>query len=195
MEAAIGLFAARGYDATSTKEICETAETNIASLHYHYKTKENLYRTIIQRFGELSLESAVRALQAPKTAAEVGVRLEIYLSEVLETCLANPDIFKIVQREIESPSIDGEDLFRGTLLKSHEALSKFLHQAGEKGFISKEIEAPMAAGALWAQIGSIIRNDSINKKYFKASIHETKYRAKWLQQTLHLFLKGCQTGS
>lgn len=41
--AACRIFAEKGYQDTTIAEICEQAETNIASVNYHFRDKENLY--------------------------------------------------------------------------------------------------------------------------------------------------------
>jgi AcrR family transcriptional regulator len=41
--AASHIFADKGYQETTIADICEQAQTNIASVNYHFKDKENLY--------------------------------------------------------------------------------------------------------------------------------------------------------
>lgn len=41
--AASRIFAEKGYQNTTIAEICEQAQTNIASVNYHFQDKENLY--------------------------------------------------------------------------------------------------------------------------------------------------------
>lgn len=40
------IFAEKGYTNATTREICLAAETNITSIHYYFKDKAGLYRTI-----------------------------------------------------------------------------------------------------------------------------------------------------
>lgn len=48
MKAARLLFADRGYEGTSVREIAKAAEVNIASLNYYFASKENLFQEIIK---------------------------------------------------------------------------------------------------------------------------------------------------
>ncbi len=43
MISASRIFAEKGYHAATIAEICEQAESNIASVNYHFRDKENLY--------------------------------------------------------------------------------------------------------------------------------------------------------
>lgn len=57
MKAARLLFADRGYEGTSVREIAKAAEVNIASLNYYFASKENLFQEIIKTgYSECSLQ-------------------------------------------------------------------------------------------------------------------------------------------
>jgi AcrR family transcriptional regulator len=48
LDAALTLFAERGYEATSTREICEQAGITKPTLYYFYKSKEGIFRALIR---------------------------------------------------------------------------------------------------------------------------------------------------
>jgi AcrR family transcriptional regulator len=48
MEVARVLFADKGFEATSVREIAKAAEVNVAAVNYHYSNKENLLQEILQ---------------------------------------------------------------------------------------------------------------------------------------------------
>ena len=73
----LALFAQKGFDKTSTREIAEAAHTNIAAISYYFGDKAGLYRAVffesqgaptedITRYANtgLSLKDALRALYA-----------------------------------------------------------------------------------------------------------------------------------
>ena len=73
----LALFAQKGFEKTSTREIAEAAHTNIAAISYYFGDKAGLYRAVffesqgsptddIARYTQpgLSLEEALRALYA-----------------------------------------------------------------------------------------------------------------------------------
>lgn len=43
LDAAGILFAQRGYHGTKTSDICQAAEVNIAAVHYHFRSKDEIY--------------------------------------------------------------------------------------------------------------------------------------------------------
>lgn len=48
LDAAIQVFAAKGYDSASTREICRHAGANVAAIHYYFGDKASLYRAIFR---------------------------------------------------------------------------------------------------------------------------------------------------
>jgi AcrR family transcriptional regulator len=48
LEAAIWLFAARGFHATSVRDIAEAARVNVAAINYHFRSKDDLHGVVIE---------------------------------------------------------------------------------------------------------------------------------------------------
>ncbi|MCE3255410.1 MAG: transcriptional regulator [Rickettsiaceae bacterium] len=57
LEAAITVFSQSGFDAARTRDICALAEVNISTLHYHFKSKDNIYKSVIQKINDQTNQS------------------------------------------------------------------------------------------------------------------------------------------
>ena len=89
LDAAERLFAARGFEAASLRQLTAAAGVNLAAVHYHFGSKEGLIRAVFERrIGPLNEARLARldALQA--RAAERGDPVE--LQELLEAVLEPP---------------------------------------------------------------------------------------------------------
>lgn len=49
LDAAEGLFAEKGFENVSIRELAAAAEVNVAAVNYHFQGKENLFHEVIQR--------------------------------------------------------------------------------------------------------------------------------------------------
>lgn len=95
LDAAAGLFAAKGYSATSMRDIAEACGMLPGSLYYHFAAKENLLVAVY--------ESGVRQLLAPVRAAaarggEPWARLEASCAAHLDTVLRKSDYAQVLVR-------------------------------------------------------------------------------------------------
>lgn len=68
--AAIELFAEKGFAATTTREICERAGVTKPVLYYHFESKEQLYTELILDACNESRKQLMLAAQRGKTARE-----------------------------------------------------------------------------------------------------------------------------
>lgn len=79
IDAGIRLFGLKGFSATSTREICKLANVNIASLNYHFRSKENLLQEvnsqIICEFKNRVNETSIENIKNTKEFAEKVFRM------------------------------------------------------------------------------------------------------------------------
>ena len=73
LQAATEVFAEVGYHAATTREICKRAEVNLASIHYYYGDKAELYREIF-RLPILNERNTFNALDIEHVSLENGLR-------------------------------------------------------------------------------------------------------------------------
>ncbi|MFQ5510789.1 MAG: TetR/AcrR family transcriptional regulator [Candidatus Krumholzibacteriia bacterium] len=83
LDTAERLFAEQGYAATSLRQVCGKARVNLGSIHYYFKSKQELFRAVLSRRvrpldtkrlelleqlesdGNLTLESVIEAFIGP----------------------------------------------------------------------------------------------------------------------------------
>jgi AcrR family transcriptional regulator len=190
LSTATRLFAAQGYDGTSTKDICETAGVNIAALHYHFGSKENLYHHIIEQFATERLDFARKTLQPPRNIDDFKVRLEIFLRQTIETMIKQKDILRLIQRDVEMSDTKSKKMYLNTLLKHAQKLWEFFELATKKGIVAADVKPSFAATFLMSNIIHQTRNDEMVKEFAGHSLSDESYRNDWIQQTLRIFIEG-----
>jgi AcrR family transcriptional regulator len=95
LDAAAARFAAKGYSATSMRDIAEACEMLPGSLYYHFAGKEDLLVAVYER-GVEELLAGVRAAGAPQAAP--WDRLEAACVAHLEIILRRSDYAQVLIR-------------------------------------------------------------------------------------------------
>jgi AcrR family transcriptional regulator len=81
LRSAIEVFAERGYEAATIREICRRAEANVAAVHYHFGDKKRLYTAIFDTVFSLLQERRTGFLPADAPAED---RLRVYIRALFE---------------------------------------------------------------------------------------------------------------
>ena len=109
LDAAERLFGEQGYGATSLRHIIAEAGVNLAAIHYHFGTKEDLLDQLIMRKGgpvneeRLALLDALEA-KARGKAVPLEKVLEAFLGPPMRRLSKSPEFAKLMGR------MYGEDL-------------------------------------------------------------------------------------
>jgi AcrR family transcriptional regulator len=104
------VFAAKGFEGASTREIASKAGVNISSLHYHWDCKETLYFAVFQhiytRIVELVREISTVPAEPPVAMKEF---LDRAMGRLFDFFLDNPTIPRLlIRRLVENEDVDVE---------------------------------------------------------------------------------------
>jgi AcrR family transcriptional regulator len=131
LEAATRLFAAKGVDGTALQEIADAVGVRKPSLLYHFPSKEELHRSVLESLLTRWNDVVPQLLRA--VARED--RFDALLDATIEFFLNDPDRARLLLREtLDRPQ------------EMHELLNT--HVATWLGVISTSIEKAQAAGSM-----------------------------------------------
>lgn len=139
MDVAIGIFADKGFAKASTREICQAAGVNAASIHYHFGDKAGLYRAVLRKpIDEVVAQMA--SFDDPAVGLEESVR---YFVGAMLTPWREDDrharVMRLHLREMVDPSPDYKAMVAQTVVPHHLALVNML---------ARHVGAPVADDAL-----------------------------------------------
>jgi AcrR family transcriptional regulator len=142
-QVALELFAEQGYEKTSLREIAERLDVTKAALYYHFKSKEDIVRSLVEDyFGQIDALIAWAKGQ-PRTPATRGTVLRRYVQFVA----GGSDVFRLLhhnQAAVNSLASAKErgDVFRERMTGLVEALTE--PGAG----VEERLRATMALGGV-----------------------------------------------
>ncbi|HXG32199.1 MAG TPA: TetR/AcrR family transcriptional regulator [Bryobacteraceae bacterium] len=106
-QAAIELFAEKGFAATSTREICERARVTKPVLYYHFDSKDQLYRELLLDACNESRKQILLAAQRGRTVRE---KLTEVLASEFELTRKNPSLSVLFFRLLFAPRREAPNL-------------------------------------------------------------------------------------
>lgn len=71
LDAALEVFATKGYASASTREICRLAGANVSAIHYYFGDKASLYRQLFERVDQF--------LQVPEGLVRQDAQIDVAL--------------------------------------------------------------------------------------------------------------------
>jgi AcrR family transcriptional regulator len=106
LETAGEIFAEKGFDRATGKEICAKASANVAAINYYFASMEGLYAAVLETAQERFITfDAISQAVAAKTAAKDKLRaLAMLAAERLTAPVSRSWVFRVLAREMAAPS-------------------------------------------------------------------------------------------
>jgi TetR/AcrR family transcriptional regulator len=142
MASARPLFAERGFNRASVRDIARAAGANPAAVSYYFGGKEGLYRAVLEdAWGEL--ERHFEGLLSEHT--EPMAKIEIFVRGLFAFHAENPFMIRFINREMADPTPCFEAVIVPHVTRVAGALRAALSEAAERGEIERGTDPSLAA--------------------------------------------------
>lgn len=152
LSAARRVFASRGIDGTSVREVAQAASVNTAMIYYYFKDKEDLYRAVLA-----DSFSALRAIwnnDIFKRPAPVRLKIQTYVEGYIRFQQVNEDLRRIMAMEFAGSGGNSTWICEKYFSDNYERLSKIFREGMRTGEL-KKFNTPLAVASM---VGVIIHN-------------------------------------
>ena len=142
LEAAEGLFATKGYDGTSVRDIAQEAGVNIAMISYYFGSKEKLLQAVFEmrtRYVTEQIESMLR-----DETLEPMDKVFKLIDNYIERIMSQQQFHKIMVREqITQKDTEIVKLIQETKKRNLDLIKKLITEGQRKGAFKKNIDIPL----------------------------------------------------
>jgi AcrR family transcriptional regulator len=117
LDEAAHLFAERGFDSVTVRDICARAHANVAAVNYHFGGKTGLYEAVMRwaiRIMQETTEEIRKAGEGQPPEAQLDAFIRVFLTRVATT--PNTWIHQLMLREVSNPT-PSFDLILNDVLK------------------------------------------------------------------------------
>lgn len=143
LDTATRLFAARGYDGVSVRDICAELDLNSSVISYYFKGKQGLYLEVLRRqfaaYGGQVLAKAAEAGRAPRE------RLAALCEAMMAFQAENPYFSALTVRESGCPSPEYLQVFGEHVEEHGDALTEFVRSGQRQGGFRSGLRAEYVA--------------------------------------------------
>ncbi len=181
LEAALDVFAENGYDGTTTREICRRVGVNMATLNYHFGSKENLWNAVcMESAGRLS-STLSQSLDVTLSPADV---IQKVVDALFDTVLADPRPIRIAMwGSLQAPSMDEDatfDAFRPTV----NLASAFLKKMQADGVLRPDVDIEAAAMLLYSQFMYTFLDQVGHRHFFGKDFQDPQHKERFKRITV-----------
>ncbi len=165
IETAEKLFADRGYDGTSVRNIAEVAGINVAMISYYFGSKEKLLEALFSYRAEGTTQKLVSMLtnKALNPLEKVNMMIEYYIDKFYN----QTSFHKIMSREqVASRRSAIAGLIQGFKKRNQQLIKEIIQEGQKAGYFTKNIDIPILMSTL---IGSI--SHAVTTQHFYREIN------------------------
>jgi len=152
LAAARCVFARNGVDGTSVREVAEAANVNNAMIYYHFKDKDDLYRSVLT--DSFSALTDIWNDEVFKSAVPVRNKLQKYAESFIRFQQVNENLRRIMAMEFAASGGNIEWICEKYFADNYRRLAGIFKEGISNGEL-KKVDPSLAAASL---IGVIIHN-------------------------------------
>lgn len=155
IETAEKLFADKGFEGTSVRDIAEDAGINVAMISYYFGSKEKLLEALFNYRAEGTTQKLVSMLtnKALSPVEKVNMMIEYYIEKFHnQTCF-----HKIMSREqVASQHTATSELIQNFKKRNQQLIKELIQEGQKSGDFVKNIDIPILMATLIATVSHIV---------------------------------------
>jgi len=187
LNAAMDLFAQKGFEGTSVRQIAAQAQVNPAMISYYFKTKEKMLEKLIEH-KTAYLRGIFEGLMGNTSLTQME-KMEVVIESYVDRMSGSPRFSHIIHRELSLEKREKlKEGISGVLLKNFYAATSII-EAGIKNGEFNPVDAELTMVTLIGAINYMFSSEIMCRKILKKGKDFNPYTSKALRERLSGHLK------
>ena len=163
METAETLFAEKGFNGTSVRDIAEKANVNLAMISYYFGSKDKLLEALFSYRGEhmkLKMENMIQD-KGMSATEKINTLIDHYIDKITsQQCFS-----RIMAREqvLNHTGLTAQLIFQ-LKKQNQELIAKLIHEGQRKGEFKKHIDIPLMMATLIGTTNTMVATQHYYKE-------------------------------
>jgi AcrR family transcriptional regulator len=192
LDAAVKVFARRGYHGSRVSDIASEAGIAYGLVYHYFRNKEEILATIFEERWSGFLE-AVEDVERSSTSA--GDRLLSLAALVLNAFRLRPDWVKVLVLEIQRSSRFAEPAQLAAVGRLFDAIERIIRDGQERGELRPELDAGIGVYAFVGALDLVITSLVLGVTRIEGGERdEREYHLKVARTVVEIFLRGMSKG-
>lgn len=187
MEVAVALFAEKGFEGTSIRDLAQQADVNIAMINYYFGSKEKLFVALLEVKARF-MRDRIDALQNDSSLSETE-KIDLIIDGYVTRFLSQPAFHRVLQQEL---LVTNREILHQNVIDIFTKNTQDIVAIIEKGIrkkIFKKVDPPLLFASIVGTINQVMMSKTMCNVLMRKDIEEDPYSDPALSKRLTQHIK------
>jgi len=160
---AIELFAEKGFEGTSIRDLAARAEVNVAMVNYYFGSKEKLFEAMVQQKAAY-LKGVLEELAKDTTLTEIE-KLDRIIESYVNRMFTNRLFHRIIHQELMMNQRESLQDSIITILSPNSSAIKNIIEIGIKKGVFRKVDPPLLMASLFGTLNQVLLSKKMCNKF------------------------------
>jgi AcrR family transcriptional regulator len=156
---AMQLFADKGFEATSIRDLAKVADVNVAMVNYYFGSKEKLMEAIIEEKAAY-MKDRIEELNANTSISEID-KVNALIEDYVNRIVSNPNFHKLLYKELMGSNREYlNQILTNTFARNTKNFAKII-DSGIKKKVFKKVDSVLTVASIVGSITQIMMSKNM----------------------------------